>query len=346
MSLDILQILATEPRQFVLCTVVQVKGSAPRHAGSKMLLGREGRVFGSVCGGRGEAMVLKAAAELLGGRQPTLLDIDMQGMEVEGNAMVCGGNSRILVEPLINKAPYQKALTLLRQGLPALLVKDPVTGETALMDGQGQWLEGHIVAADPELARQALQSGHPVLAESGRILYDPLLPREKLLILGAGHVGQALAALAPGLGFQVSVGDDRPPFLAPGRFPGGVVALGGSYTEIVAKFPFDASTYVVIVTKGHLTDLECVRAVLPRPWRYAGFMGSRRKTRLVLEQVAQEGFDSAKVEALRGPIGLELGAETPEELAVAIAGELIAARRKSPLLEATHGARKALRQAP
>ena len=158
--------------------------------------------------------------------------------------------------------------------------------------------------------------------------------------------GTALAALVPSLGFEVTVGDDRSSFLEPRRFPGGVYTLGGSYADIVGAFPFDPSTSVVIVTRGHLSDLECVRLILPKPYRYAGFMGSLRKTRLVLDQVATEGFDPARVAALRAPIGLQIGAETPEELAVALAAELIAARRKSPAYEATHAARQARRRVP
>jgi xanthine dehydrogenase accessory factor len=260
--------------------------------------------------------------------------------------MVCGGISRLLLEPLGARTPYMKALKFLLAGEPALLVKCLETGETALMDGQGEWAEGFLAGADPHSADQALASGHPVLAEEAGFLYDPLLPEEKLLILGGGHVGQALAALAPGLGFKVTVGDDRPAFLEPGRFPAGVRTLGGTYADILATYPFDPSTYVVIVTRGHLCDLECVRGVLPKTYHYAGLMGSQRKVGLVLDQVRHEGSEPRKVEALRAPIGFEIGAETPEELAVAIAAELIAARRKSTTFEAVHGARKARRQAP
>ena len=346
MSLRILQAIAADSTKLVLCTVLRVKGSAPRHAGSKMLAGREGRLLGSVGGGRGEALALATCADLLGGGRPTVLELDMQGLDVEGTTMVCGGTSRLLVEPLGDRTPYLSALKLLQKGEAALLVKRLATGETALMDGHGAWVEGYLEGVDLPSACHALASGHPVLADEEGILYDPLLPEEKLLILGGGHVGCALAALAPGLGFQVTVGDDRPAFRSPGRFPPSVDTLGGTYADIVAGFPFDLFTFVVIVTRGHLSDLECVRAVLPRPHCYAGLMGSLRKTRLVLEQVAAEGFDPMKVEALWAPIGLEIGAETPEELAVAIAAELIAARRNSECLEAVHGARKARRQVP
>jgi xanthine dehydrogenase accessory factor len=343
MSLAILKAIAAEP-ELVLCTVLRVKGSAPRHAGSKMLAGPQGRILGSVGGGRGEARALATCAQVLAGAPATLLEIDMQGLEAEGPDMVCGGNSLILVEPLAAREPYLAALELLRQGQPALLVKHLATGATGLMDGQGQWVQGGLAGADPASARQALASSKPVLAEP--LLYDPLFPEEKLLILGGGHVGCALAALAPGLGFKVTVGEDRPDFLAPARFPAAVAGMAGSFTDIVDRFAWDVATSVVIVTRGHLSDLECVRAVLPKPYRYAGFMGSARKTRLVLEQVATEAFDPLKVAALRAPIGLEIGAETPEELAVAIAAELIAARRQAPCLEAAHGARKARRQVP
>ena len=346
MNLELLRAIVAHPQDLVLCTVLRVRGSAPRHAGSKMLVGREGRLLGSVGGGRGEALALAEAASRLGGAQPAILEIDMQGMDAEGPAMVCGGTSRLFVEPLGERTPYRAALTLLEQGLAALLVKRLDTGQTALVDAAGAWVEGALSGTDAQHASQALEHGLPVLDEAQQLLYDPLLPKEKLLILGAGHVGTALAALVPSLGFEVTVGDDRPSFLEPRRFPGGVYTLGGSYADIVAAFPFDASTSVVIVTRGHLSDLECVRLILPKPYRYAGFMGSLRKTRLVLDQVATEGFDPAKVAALRAPIGLEIGAETPEELAVALAAELIAARRKSPAYAATHAARQARRQVP
>jgi len=346
MTLDLIQAIAAGTVDQVLCTVMQVRGSAPRHAGSRMLAGAEGLLGGSVGGGRGEAMALAACRELLGGARPSVLEIDMQGLEAEGPAMVCGGTSRLLIEPLASRAPYFAALALLERGEPAVLVKRPATGETGVMDGTGRWVQGDLDGADPALAREAAATGHPVLAEASGLFYDPVEPREKLLILGGGHVGRALAAIAPGLGFAVTVGDDREAFLEPGRFPSSVATASGSFTDIVAGFPFDPSTYVVIVSRGHLCDLECVRAILTKDYRFAGFMGSRRKTRLVLGQVLADGFDPAKVEALCAPIGLELGAETPEELAVAIAAELIAVRRRAECLAGVHQARKARRRAP
>ena len=118
-------------------------------------------------------------------------------------------------------------------------------------------------------------------------------------------------------------GTPRPEFLVRDGSPAGVETHLGGYTEAVDAFPWDASAYAVIVTRGHLADLESLRAVLAKTWRYAGLIGSRRKVRLVMDQVLSDGFDRAKVESVRAPIGLDIGAETPEELAVSIVGELV-----------------------
>lgn len=105
----------------------------------------------------------------------------------------------------------------------------------------------------------------------------------------------------------------------------------GSYSEVVQRFPFDSATYVVMVTRGHLTDLECARAVLKRKYRYAGFIGSERKAKLLREQLKSDGFAQGKIDGLHAPIGLAIKAETPAELAIAILGEIVAVRRHAEL---------------
>ena len=340
MSLLLLETLLAARGPLVLCTVMQVKGSAPRHAGSWMLAGPEGLVAGSVGGGKGESLVLTAAREALADGKARVLEVEMQGNEAEGMDMICGGTSRVLVELLVAKTVYEVARDLLLHGERAVLARRFATGETFLMDGSGRWVPGLPEDADPETAHRALDRGKPVLETEQGLFYDPLLPPEKLLILGGGHVGRALASAAQPLGFAVTVADDRPEFLVPQRYPAGVATLCGGYAEIVDRFPFDASTYVVIVTRGHRADLESLRAVLERTWRYAGLIGSRRKVRLLTEQVLADGYDRARVESVHTPIGLDIGAETPEELAVSIAGELVAVRRGATSPGLSGGARR------
>lgn len=327
MSLTLLETLLAARGPLALCTVMQVKGSAPRHAGSWMLADPAGLVAGSVGGGGGEALVLDAAREALAEGQARVLEVEKLGTEAEGLDMVCGGTARILVEPLGSKAAYAAARDLLSRGERALLVRRTSTGESAAMDLAGRFTPSAPAGSDLPTALRALGHGRPLLDEVEGVFYDPLLPPEKLLILGGGHVGRALALAAQPLGFAVTVADDRPEFLVPERYPAGVATICGSYTEMVDRFPFDASTYVVIVTRGHRADLESLRAVLGRTWRYAGLIGSRRKVRLLTEQVLADGHDRTRVESVHTPIGLDIGAETPEELAVSIAGELVAVRR-------------------
>lgn len=345
MALELIKTLSEGAQGLALATIVQVQGSSPRHPGAKMLVGAPGGQLGTVGGGRGEALALEACQRALAEGASSLLRVEMVGTDVIGQAPVCGGVNTMLVECLDDPAPYGCAWARLAAGERVALVKRLQSGrvQVAVLDDQGAVLWGEAAADEVEAARRALEKGQVQYDPERQILCDPLLPQEKLLILGAGHVGQALAALAGPLGFAVTVVDDRPEFLAEGRLPAGVATLQAGFREAVAAFPFDAATYVVVVTRGHQSDLECVRAVLGRRYRYAGFMGSARKTRLVIDQVRKEGFDPAKVDTLCGPIGLEIGAETPFELAIAILAEVIAVRRNAPLVTALHQERDARR---
>ena len=153
------------------------------------------------------------------------------------------------------------------------------------------------------------------------------LPPERLLIFGAGHVGASLAALAPPLGFAVTILDDRVEFLEAGRFPAGVTLkrLGPDFSGDLP--PVDSSTYIAVVTRCHRTDLSALRRVLDSPAAYIGVIGSRRKIRVVLERLRREGVAETRLAGLHAPIGISIGACTPAEIAVSIAGEMIQLRR-------------------
>ena len=337
MSYEIIKAVATSREDMALVTVIDARGSVPRHPGSKMLV-RDGAVhLGTVGGGKGEARAIALAEECIRGRKPATLTLEFQGTQVEGQDMICGGTSRILIEFIGDRAPYRIAFEKIRQGERTLFVKklsgaagDPAPSvNVTVLDEKGSAAHGVLPSGAGDAAEKSLDSGRPGFLEEEGIFFDPVFPEEKLLILGGGYVGQAVAALASRLDFKITAADDRKEFSAAGRFPPGVETLCGSYTEIVERFPFDSATYVVMVTRGHLTDLECVRAVLKRKYRYAGFIGSERKAVLLREQLRSDGFPQEKIDALHAPIGLDIKAETPAELAVAILGQLIAVRRNA-----------------
>jgi xanthine dehydrogenase accessory factor len=161
------------------------------------------------------------------------------------------------------------------------------------------------------------------------ILVEPVVPSPLLLIAGGGHIGQALAAQAVGIGFDVTVLDDRPEFTDPARFAEGVVTRCGDLAAELAAHSLGSDTYVVIVTRGHQHDAEALRACVGRPAAYVGMIGSRRKVALLRESFIESGWATAQeFDRVYAPIGLDLGAETVPEIATAIAAQLISVRRK------------------
>ncbi len=158
------------------------------------------------------------------------------------------------------------------------------------------------------------------------IFFDIIGRQANLVICGAGHIGVPLAKFAVSLGFVVTVIDDRPDFANPGRFEDCNV-IANDVIETLQRIIIDESTYVVLITRGHEHDKDCLAQVLPCETAYVGMIGSRRRIRLVLEQLSQQGFSDKRLFEVFSPIGVPIGAETPEEIALAIAAELITVRR-------------------
>jgi xanthine dehydrogenase accessory factor len=343
MSTAIIRELAAGQGPVVLVTVVSTEGSVPRHAGSKMIVRADRSIAGTVGGGRPEAMAIETAMACMREGRDELISVEMQGADAEGKDLLCGGRILLLVEHVVDREVYREVSRLLGAGERSLLARritkgaagaaaggaicTPVAVSMVLLDGAGSRVAGDAVTVDAEAAARSAHSGRPRWVEEQSLFYDPLVPDEKLLIFGAGHVGKAIAAAAVGLGFAVTVADDRPEYLDPRRFPPGVATVSGSFTEIAHAYPWDGATYAVIVTRGHLFDLESVRAVLDKTWRYAGFMGSSRKVEMLLDQVRRDGADPATIDRLHAPIGIDIDAETPEEIAVSILAEIVAVRR-------------------
>jgi xanthine dehydrogenase accessory factor len=335
MSFEVIKAAAGSGGGVALVTVIGTQGSVPRHAGSKMLVKRAGELVGTVGGGKGESMAVEAALRCIAEKCSRTITVEMQGAEVEGFNMVCGGTGTMLVEYLPDSSSYSTACRALEAGRRILFVKklEGMTGgaagtvSIAVVEESGPPPSGF--ALDPRAAEVCMATGKPLLSEENGLFYDPVFPREKLLILGGGHVGQALAAMAAWLDFEVTVVDDRRDYTARGRFPPTVRTVCAGYTDAIKAFPFDSATYAVIVTRGHLFDLECIRGVLGRIHRYAGFIGSARKAKLLKAQAASDGFDKGLVDALHAPVGLDIAAETPAEIAVSILGEIVAVRRNA-----------------
>ena len=152
-------------------------------------------------------------------------------------------------------------------------------------------------------------------------------PQPVLLIVGAGHVGQALARLAVGLDFRVDVLDDRADHLSAERFPTVRGRLVGDIDAELARYPLDGDTFVAVITRGHRHDASALNAVVRRPHRYVGLIGSKRKIKAIFDELHRDGVPAEALGRVHGPIGLDIAAVSVPEIALSIAAELVAVRR-------------------
>ena len=161
-----------------------------------------------------------------------------------------------------------------------------------------------------------------------RLLFEISRPPLELIICGGGHVGQAVAKVAALLDFKITVIDDRPEFSSREKFPDpGVRLIAGDFTEALRSLKITQASHVVIVTRGHRHDEICLREVIEKPARYIGMIGSRRRATTIREHLRREGVSGEHLRRVHSPIGLDIGAMTPEEIALAILAEIVLARR-------------------
>jgi xanthine dehydrogenase accessory factor len=159
------------------------------------------------------------------------------------------------------------------------------------------------------------------------VFHEVLEPQPQLLIIGAGHIAVPLAHFGKTLGFEVVVLDDRDKYANRERFPGADQIIAADFGGTLRDFPLTAATYVVIITRAHTYDEESLRLILDKPAAYIGMIGSRRRVQTVLRTLTSEGYDRERLSAIHAPIGLDIGSETPEEIALAIIAEVVTVRR-------------------
>lgn len=165
------------------------------------------------------------------------------------------------------------------------------------------------------------------IAPGIKVFFDIIAKSASLVICGAGHIAVPLARFTQSLDFSVTVIDDRPDFAAQSRFEGCSV-IAQDFIPAIQNLPIDKTTYMVIITRGHEHDVDCLTEILPLETAYVGLIGSRRRVSFVLEMLHEKGVSSQRLSDVFTPIGMPIGAETPSEIAISIAAELICVRRK------------------
>ena len=327
---------------FAVATVLAAEGSTPVEAGAKAIIDGAGRIWGTVGGGAVEAETHRRAMEANRARRPVIFDFQLTGESASESVPICGGKMRVLVDPTAanNRAAYAQAAAACQRrerGVLLTRISDSATPEVTV-----QWFDRDLLGACPssvgaKVICSVLESEIPrLLVEDGasptvrgEVFVDPLVLRPVLLIVGGGHVGQALARQADWLGFEVVVVDDRPEFTIAELFPDGVTTRCGDMAKEVAEFPVAGDTYIVLVTHGHRCDAEALAACIHRPTAYIGMIGSRRKVALLRRDFLESGrATEAEFDRVHAPIGLDIGAVTVPEIATSIAAQLIAVRRQ------------------
>ncbi|HLH76987.1 MAG TPA: XdhC/CoxI family protein [Candidatus Binataceae bacterium] len=341
-------------KPFALATVINVRGSTPREVGAKMLVRDDGQV-GTIGGGCGEAEVFRKARLLLEeGSGARMAEVDLTGDFDQEEIGTCGGIMDVFIdrwEPGRDLPVVQRMAEAVRKSQPLALItmieptapQEPVRSIIAPDEAPGLPLEiaPESVRQLEDLTRRALpglldigQDGkltatYRTSEEHAQLFVDPLPGAQRLVIAGAGHVGQALCRVAALLGFHVTVIDDRAQFANFERFPEATDVIVRSFEKAIGALKLDRNCYVVAVTRGHSYDEIVLRETLkqePGPG-YLGMIGSRRRVKATLERLERDGFNPARLEQIHAPIGLDIGAETPEEIAISVMAEIVRERR-------------------
>lgn len=220
---------------------------------------------------------------------------------------------------------YQDILNHLQSGQPVSL-ETVLPGERGALSDVARRLTGVSPVTDLKgrcFARVTMaQDGERITVQ------EPVLPQERLIVLGGGHIALPVCQFGAACGFTVCVVDDRPDFANRSRFPEAAEVICDSFENGIRKLSVTPFDYVVVITRGHRHDADCLRALLPGTMpAYLGMIGSRRRTKGLLEMLAEEGFDEERLERICTPIGLNIGAITPAEIAVSILSEVIAYKR-------------------
>lgn len=296
--LNVLHTLVAEAdagRPSVFYVILEKRGAAPREPGAAMLVRTDGSAAGTIGGGAVEAAMQRRAPAFLREARPVLLEVSLDEDDDSDDASICGGHLTIGVVPIItapDARPFRNALRAASRGETAQI---PI-----VLERDGGLVEYRLNVEVPPT----------------------------LLIAGAGHVGRAVARFAAELDFRVVVIDDRADLLTAERFGPRAELRAGDIAGILRDYPLAASCYVVIMTRGHRHDRAALEAVIDRPTAYVGMIASHRKAAVIRDALRSTGFPQDRIDRVHTPIGLPIGAETVNEIAISVVAELIQTRRR------------------
>jgi xanthine dehydrogenase accessory factor len=314
-----------------------------------MLVRHDRTTVGTLGGGCVEAEVKRQALAIIQGGEAELATFMLDDDYGWDDGLICGGRMQVLIEPLgaASQSDYFTRLAQLAQegagATEAIVFDAQASGLPApsayLFDAEDSLVASLRAELDhddaPGQIRQHLKSlaGRPRSYTAEGVAYLTMLPRCRLVIVGGGHVGKSVAALAAELDFDVWVVDDREDIVSEQRFPTAQRRLAGAVDKVLPELEITPSTYCLIVTRGHNHDEEALYHLADRGAAYVGMIGSRRKIRLIFDDLLNEGISRDALDRVHAPVGLDIGSQTVPEIAVSICAELVSHRNRDNLRE-------------
>ncbi|WP_170459291.1 XdhC family protein [Ruegeria arenilitoris] len=303
-----------EGRGAVLATVVETWGSAPRRVGAQLVIAGDGRIEGSVSGGCVEGAVIVEALEAIEEGEARLLEFGVSDEDAFAVGLACGGTIRVLVEPVGAVLPEP----MLAELVAARARRDPVAYEVNIETGH-RALRRNAYADRLRMDRSGFE-------EDGQTFVAVHNPPLRLIVVGAVHIAQALVPMARIAGYDPIIIDPREAFASQSRFPGEKL-LTDWPDEAVASIGLDTRTAVVLLTHDPKLDDPALQAALNSDVFYIGALGSSRTHAKRVQRMTEAGFSTEQLQRIHGPIGLDIGAAGPAEIAVAIIAQMTAVLR-------------------
>jgi len=343
-----------EGETIALTTIVSTYGSTPREVGAKMVVTTAGEIAGTIGGGCGEAEVRRQAIDVIRSNTPAVVKVELMDDIESDSPAVCGGILYVFVEPWNLAKDDGLCLKLLDElqqvedeGTAAtiatviearnvdaapgqkLLIRDGVTKVCNIQDEdllEAIVNQAKIQQAKEECKQMTLEL--PGTDRSAVIFFDVITATQKMVIVGAGHLAIPLVKFAKILGFHITVMDDRVIYANRERFPDVDEVLVGDMAQTLRQIDITPQTYIVLITRGHQFDEPCLREVVHRPAKYIGMIGSKRRIKACFIRFKEEdGIPEELLKRVHAPIGLDINAESPEEIALSIIAETVKVRR-------------------
>jgi xanthine dehydrogenase accessory factor len=343
-----------EGETLAIATIISTLGSTPREVGAQMVVAASGEILGTVGGGCGEADVRREAVQVIRSRKPATVKVELMDDIESSSPAVCGGILNVFIDPwwkdpdAVCPRLADELLQAHSDGAAAVAVT-VVRAEkcTDVAEGEKCFIRDGAVRVgnirNKELLRIILQeAGNRAKREDSRqvsltvpgtecrvdVFFQILTAVRKVIIVGAGHLAVPLVKLAKILGFHVTVIDDRVMYANRQRFPDADEVTVGDMAETLGGIEITPQTYIVLITRGHQFDEPCLRKVIRSPAKYIGMIGSRRRIKACFIRFRdEEGIPDELLKRVYAPIGLDIRAESPEEIALAIVSEMVKVRR-------------------